>query len=80
MIKQDSNKFVEVNEYGDKERAWRVHCDECGHTSRHHGADAGDAADLARKEGFQAVYPGYAKPAQWICKGCMKKKMATVSQ
>lgn len=73
MIRQDSDKFVAADPEGwSKTQCWSVHCTRCPTKSRKHGADPGEAADLARKEGFQTVFGKASEPSKWICKGCAK--------
>jgi hypothetical protein len=51
-----------------------VKCDSCGHTAKRTGSDAGEAAEGARKEGFQTVRIGLGDPLMWKCSSCLAKK------
>ena len=43
------------------------------------GIEAGDAAFVARKAGFQTVGATAKTPARWLCLSCFQKQSATSS-
>lgn len=70
-IKQNSKHEFEVD--GVSVRGWHVHCDNCGKANNRPGADAGDAAEYARKEGFITI-PRGINPSDWLCPACQNTK------
>lgn len=48
-----------------------VECDFCHRQANHHGSDPGEAAEAARKEGFQTVKGAkLGDPRKWWCGKC----------
>jgi hypothetical protein len=57
-----------------KTLTWTAVCDFCSAQSKKLGADAGDASENARKEGFSTVSVRTDLPMKWICGACNNKK------
>lgn len=45
-------------------------CDHCGRDAVKTGAEPGDAAEAARKEGFAAIPNRFFMPMKWACPSC----------
>lgn len=68
------NGSKQVTEYGEV-NGWVVACDTCRTRAKRDAADPGDAAERARKEGFQTRPMGLGEPMSWICSKCNKPKV-----
>jgi hypothetical protein len=54
--------------------SWQCVCDMCGRETEKAGLEAGDAALVARKEGWK-TYGGSARyPFKWMCRACSQKQ------
>lgn len=55
-------------------RPWRCRCDYCGKEAYKEGETPGDAADVARKDGFSTIPSKIAThPSKWACATCKEK-------
>lgn len=70
MIKELAGSKI-FNREGDA-LCWVVRCDHCGAESRKPGADPGEGAHLARREGFRPIKntKDPTGPMVWVCAHC----------
>jgi rubredoxin len=55
--------------------SWSCQCDYCGVVNKKTGAEAGDASENARKEGFTAVSIRVEVPMKWACPKCGTQRL-----
>lgn len=72
MLNKSDKLISRKNNFGLREEffPWRCRCDYCGRDASRAGDSPGDAADLARKEGFVPVNVGMFDPMKWSCANC----------
>ncbi len=75
-IKESSTTFYKVTDkpWQRDEPAQYVQCDVCRANARKSGKDPGEAAEVARKEGFVTKRGStLSAPRVWVCLGCQTK-------
>jgi len=62
------------SKYSEPVYPWKCHCDFCNKEAHKWADTAGDAADMARKDGFSLVpAKAVALPMKWQCRACKEK-------